>query len=67
VSRAKVRAAHPPDLDEWLCIHSHEAGWSNRDGGLQMSFDFIKGYAGRAWQVRGFQPWPATARMCALL
>jgi hypothetical protein len=32
-----------------------------------MSFDFIKGYAGRAWQVRGFQPWPATARMCALL
>jgi hypothetical protein len=93
---ARLRAAHPPHLDEWLCIHSHEAGWNNNDtgrhghyGGLQMDHDFMRGYgpelyevkgtadnwtpleqmwvAERAWQVRGFNPWPTTARMCGLL
>jgi hypothetical protein len=95
-SAARLRAAHPPHLDQWLCIHSHEAGWTNHDtgrnghyGGLQMSMDFMRGYgpelftakgtadrwtpveqmwvAERAWQVRGFSPWPTTARMCGLL
>ena len=93
---ARLRAAHPPHLDEWLCIHSHEGGWNNKDtghnghyGGLQMSYDFMRGYgpeiftvkgtadnwtpleqmwvAERAWQTRGFDPWPETARMCGLL
>jgi Big-like domain-containing protein len=95
-SRARVRAAAPPHLGQWLCIHSHEASWIDHDsgnnghyGGLQMSFDFMKGYgpelfaakgtadhwtpveqmwvSERAWQTRGFQPWPTTARMCGLL
>jgi hypothetical protein len=93
---ARLRVSHPPHEDQWLCIHSHEAGWDNHDtgrnghyGGLQMSFDFMRGYgpelyaakgtadrwtpleqmwvAERAWRVRGFQPWPETARMCGLL
>lgn len=93
---ARLRASHPPHEDQWLCIHSHEANWENHDtgrnghyGGLQMSFDFMRGYglelyaakgtadhwtpveqmwvAERAWRVRGFQPWPQTARMCGLL
>jgi hypothetical protein len=93
---ARLKAAHPPHLDEWLCIHSHEANWTNNDtgrnghyGGLQMSDDFMRGYgpelyaakgrafnwtpleqmwvAERAFQVRGFTPWPTTARMCGLL
>ena len=93
---ARLRVSHPPHYDQWLCIHSHEAGWDNHDtgrnghyGGLQMSFDFMRGYgpdlwsvkgtadhwtpleqmwvAERAWRVRGFQPWPETARMCGLL
>ncbi len=93
---ARARSSHPPHLDQWLCIHSHEAGWTNHDtgrnghyGGLQMSFDFMHGYgpelyaakgtadhwspleqmwvAERAWAVRGFNPWPETARMCGLL
>jgi len=93
---ARAKASAPPHLDEWMCIHSHEASWTNHDtgrnghyGGLQMSFDFMKGYgpelfaakgtadhwtpleqlwvAERAWQVRGFRPWPTTARMCGLL
>ena len=48
---ARLRAAHPPHLGQWLCIHSHEAGWTNHDtgrnghyGGLQMSTDFMRGY-----------------------
>lgn len=93
---ARDRAAHPPHLDQWMCIHSHEASWTNHDtgrnghyGGLQMSLDFMRGYgpelfaakgtadtwtpleqmwvAERAWAVRGFKPWPTTARMCGLL
>jgi hypothetical protein len=93
---ARQRVTNPPHLDQWMCIHSHEAGWNNHDtghnghyGGLQMSFDFMKGYgpelygakgtadhwtpleqiwvAERAFAVRGFNPWPETARMCGLL
>jgi hypothetical protein len=93
---ARQRLTHPTHLDQWMCIHSHEAGWNNHDtghnghyGGLQMSFDFMKGYgpelfgakgtadrwtpleqmwvAERAFAVRGFNPWPETARMCGLL
>jgi hypothetical protein len=95
-SAARLRAGHPPHYDQWMCIHSHEAAWTSHDsghnghyGGLQMSFDFMRGYgpeffiakgtadhwtpveqmwiAERAWHVRGFQPWPTTARMCGLL
>jgi hypothetical protein len=53
-----------------MCIHSHEAAWTSDDSGhnghsgeLQMSFDFMRGYG----HVRGFNPWPTTARMCGLL
>jgi hypothetical protein len=95
-SAARLRAGHPPHYDQWMCIHSHEAAWTSHDsghnghyGGLQMSFDFMRGYglelfsgkgtadhwtpveqmwvAERAWQTRGFQPWPTTARLCGLL
>jgi hypothetical protein len=95
-STARLRAGHPPHYDQWMCIHSHEATWTSHDsghnghyGGLQMSFEFMRGYgpelftakgtadhwtpveqmwvAERAWQVRGFNPWPTTARMCGLL
>lgn len=95
-SAARLRAGHPPHYDQWMCIHSHEAAWTSHDsghnghyGGLQMSFDFMRGYgpelysargtadhwtpveqmwvAERAWQTRGFRPWPTTARMCGLL
>jgi hypothetical protein len=93
---ARAKVAHPPHFDQWMCIHSHEATWTSHDsghnghyGGLQMSFEFMRGYgpelyaakgtadhwtpleqmwvAERAWQVRGFNPWPTTARMCGLL
>ena len=93
---ARAKASHPPHVGQWLCIHSHEATWTSHDsghnghyGGLQMSFDFMRGYgpelyaskgtadhwtpleqmwvAERAWNVRGFRPWPTTARMCGLL
>src|SRR4051794_17322050 len=95
-SAARLRAGHPPHYDQWMCIHSHEAAWTSHDsghnghyGGLQMSFDFMRGYgpelyaakgtadhwtpleqiwvAERAWKVRGYNPWPTTARMCGLL
>src|SRR4051812_28392732 len=93
---ARARVSHPPHFGQWMCIHSHEAAWTSHDsghnghyGGLQMSFDFMRGYgpelygakgtadhwtpleqiwvAERAWQVRGYNPWPTTARMCGLL
>jgi hypothetical protein len=93
---ARAKVSHPPHYDQWMCIHSHEAAWTSHDsghnghyGGLQMSFDFMRGYgpelygakgtadhwtpleqmwvAERAWQVRGYNPWPTTARMCGLL
>ena len=95
-SAARLRVSHPPHYDQWMCIHSHEAAWTSHDsghnghyGGLQMSFDFMRGYgpelygwkgtadhwtpleqmwvAERAWKVRGYYPWPTTARMCGLL
>jgi hypothetical protein len=95
-SSARLKASHPPHYDQWMCIHSHEAAWTSHDsghnghyGGLQMSFDFMRGYgpelyaskgtadhwtpleqmwvAERAWHVRGYNPWPTTARMCGLL
>jgi hypothetical protein len=43
-----------------MCIHSHEAGWTNHDtghnghyGGLQMSFDFMRGYAPELYAAKG--------------
>jgi hypothetical protein len=93
---ARLKVSHPQHYDQWMCIHSHEAAWTSHDsghnghyGGLQMSFDFMRGYgpeiyavkgtadhwtpleqmwvAERAWKVRGYNPWPETARMCGLL
>jgi hypothetical protein len=93
---ARLRFSRPPHYEQWMCIHSHEAGWDNRDtghhghyGGLQMDHDFMRGYgpelfktkgtadnwtpleqmwvSERAWKVRGFNPWPTTARMCGYL
>ena len=59
-SAARQRVTHPPHLDQWMCIHSHEAGWNNHDtgrnghyGGLQMSFDFMQGYGPELYGVKG--------------
>jgi hypothetical protein len=30
---ARLRLSHPPHEDDWLCIHSHEAGWDDHDTG----------------------------------
>jgi hypothetical protein len=57
---ARLQASHPAHFDDWMCIHSHEAGWTNHDtghnghyGGLQMSFDFMRGYAPELYAAKG--------------
>jgi hypothetical protein len=46
--RAKSEALHPPRLQAWLCIHSHEGRWDDPDApdycGLQMSIEFQRPY-----------------------
>jgi hypothetical protein len=87
---AWVQAKHPPELQNWLCIHRYEGGWADSSGpywgGLQMDLSFQARYGGwllhhkgtadhwspleqiwaavRAMRVRGFSPWPNTARYC---
>jgi hypothetical protein len=45
---ARRRAAHPPRLAAWLCIHRYEGAWNDPDppyfGGLQMSLEFQRAY-----------------------
>jgi hypothetical protein len=91
--RAKIQALNPPHKAQWLCIHRHEAQWTDSDapyyGGLQMDREFQVAYgttllrskgtadhwtpleqmwvAERAYETRGFWPWPSTARYCGLL
>ena len=57
---SRLRAANPPHFDDWMCIHSHEAGWSNHDtggnghyGGLQMSLEFMQGYGPELLAAKG--------------
>jgi hypothetical protein len=59
-SAARLRASRPPHLDDWLCIHSHEASWTDRDsghnghfGGLQMSPEFMQGYGPELFAAKG--------------
>jgi hypothetical protein len=73
-SAARLRAGHPPHDDQWMCIHSHEAAWTSHDsghnghyGGLQMSFDFMRGYGPELLSVNGTADHWTTARMCGLL
>jgi hypothetical protein len=90
--RAWLHAKHPPELQDWLCIHRYEGSWSDSGspywGGLQMDLSFQQAYGGwllrhkgtaenwspleqiwvavRGARVRGFSPWPATARYCGV-
>ena len=87
---AWMQAKHPPELQNWLCIHRYEGSWADAGspywGGLQMDLSFQATYGGwllrhkgtadhwspleqiwvavRAARVRGFSPWPNTARYC---
>jgi len=48
--RSYRRAANPPRLQEWLCIHGYEGPWDANTGngyygGLQMDLEFQRTYA----------------------
>ena len=51
---ARTRAAHPPHLSAFLCIHHYEASWTDSGspyyGGLQMDLGFQQTYA--PWLLR---------------
>jgi hypothetical protein len=55
--RAHRRAAHPPHLAGWLCIHRHEGAWSDSGapyyGGLQMDLGFQRAYGARLLRMKG--------------
>jgi Transglycosylase-like domain len=60
--RARRRAARPPHLDAWLCIHRYERhpgqGWATRTGngyygGLQMDIGFQRRYGGYLLRRKG--------------
>jgi hypothetical protein len=52
--RAWWHANHPPELQDWLCIHRYEGSWSDSGGpywgGLQMDISFQRTYGG--WLLR---------------
>jgi hypothetical protein len=52
--RAWWRATHPPELQNWLCIHRYEGSWADSGGpywgGLQMDLSFQQSYGG--WLLR---------------
>ncbi len=54
---ARVRAAHPPLLRAWLCIHHYEGSWTDHAapyyGGLQMDISFQRHYGGWLLQRKG--------------
>ncbi len=45
---ARIRAQHPPHLEDWLCIHRYEGAWNDPNGpyygGLQMDLGFQQEY-----------------------
>jgi len=51
---AWVQAKHPPELQNWLCIHRYEGSWADPGspywGGLQMDLSFQATYGG--WLLR---------------
>jgi hypothetical protein len=56
-AQARSRAARPPHLTEFLCIHRYEGAWNANTGngyfgGLQMNMDFMRGY-GRTAGAQG--------------
>jgi hypothetical protein len=60
--RARQRAARPPHLHAWLCIHRYERdpvqGWATRTGngyygGLQMDLGFQRRYGGHLFRRKG--------------
>jgi hypothetical protein len=60
--RARRRAARPPHLHAWLCIHRYERdpaqGWATQTGngyygGLQMDLGFQRRYGGHLLQRKG--------------
>lgn len=55
--RARSRAAHPPHLGGWLCIHRHEGAWNDSGapyyGGLQMDLGFQRTYGARLLRIKG--------------
>jgi hypothetical protein len=48
------QAKHPPQLQDWLCIHRYEGSWADSGapywGGLQMDLSFQQSYGG--WLLR---------------
>jgi hypothetical protein len=56
-ARAAARAAHPPDLSAWLCIHRYEGSWRDAGapyyGGLQMDLGFMRRYGGWLLRTKG--------------
>jgi hypothetical protein len=48
------KAKHPPELQDWLCIHRFEGSWADSSGpywgGLQMDLSFQETYGG--WLLR---------------
>jgi len=56
-ARTSRRAAHPPRLPSWLCIHRFEGSWTDRGGpyygGLQMDLSFQRHYGGYLLRTKG--------------
>jgi hypothetical protein len=54
---AHRRAAHPPHLAGWLCIHRYEGAWNDSGapyyGGLQMDLGFQRTYGARLLRMKG--------------
>lgn len=49
---------NPPNLSQWLCIHSGEAGWDAATGngyygGLQMDYSFMRSYGWHLLREKG--------------
>jgi hypothetical protein len=55
--RARRRAAHPPHLRSFLCIHRYEGSWTDGGapyyGGLQMDLGFQRRYAPQLLRTKG--------------
>jgi hypothetical protein len=54
---ARRLAAHPPHLEQFLCIHRYEGSWTDGGGpyygGLQMDVGFQQTYAPRLFRKKG--------------
>ena len=53
----RIRAAHPPHLRAWLCIHHYEGSWTDAGapyyGGLQMDLGFQRRYGAQLLRTKG--------------